>query len=103
MSVNFGEATSGTGEDAAEGDDGLVVGEAGKFAVSGAADIEGRVPASVADGAWGKALPQQVRRTTAEVIIFTAFYFGGTESFVDSLAMEKTVREKLLRTISFLW
>ena len=57
MSVNFGGATSGADEDAAEGDDGLVVGEPGKFAVSGAADIEGRVPASVADGAWARALP----------------------------------------------
>src|SRR5256885_8585327 len=62
-----------------------VVGEAGKFAVSGAADIEGRVPASVADGAWGKALPQQVRRTTAEVIIFTAFYFGRSEEHTSEL------------------
>ena len=55
MSVNFGGATSGAGEDAAEGDDGLVVGEPGKFAVSG--EVEGRVPASVADGAWARALP----------------------------------------------
>jgi len=57
MSVNFGGATSGTGEDAVEGDDGLVVGEPGKFGVSGAAEVEGRVPASVADGAWARALP----------------------------------------------
>jgi hypothetical protein len=55
MSVNFGGATSGADEDAAEGDDGLVVGEPGKFAVSG--EVEGRVPASVADGAWARALP----------------------------------------------
>jgi hypothetical protein len=54
MSVNFGGATSGTGEDAAE-EDGLIVGELGKFAVSG--EVEGRVPASVADGAWARALP----------------------------------------------
>jgi len=57
MSVNFGGATSGTGEDAAEGDDGLGVGEPGKFGVSGAGEVEGRVPASVADGAWARALP----------------------------------------------
>jgi len=56
MSVNFGGATSGTGEDAAEADDGLVVGEPGEFAVSGAGEV-GRVPASVADGAWARALP----------------------------------------------
>jgi hypothetical protein len=57
MSVNFGGATSGTGEDAAEGDAGLVVGEPVKFAVSGGGEVEGRVPASVADGAWARALP----------------------------------------------
>ena len=56
MSVNFGGATSGAGEDAAEGDDGLAVGEPGKFGVSGAGEVEGRVPAGVADGAWAKAL-----------------------------------------------
>src|SRR5437879_10662539 len=50
MSVNFGGATSG-----AEGDDGLVVGVPGKFAVSGVGEVEGRVPASVADGAWARA------------------------------------------------
>ena len=47
----------GTGENAAEGDDGLVVGVPGKFGVSGAGEVEGRVPASVADGAWARALP----------------------------------------------
>ena len=78
MSVNFGGATSGAGEDAAEGDDGLAVGEPGKFGISGAGEVEGRVPASVAAGAWARALPEQVRRTTAEVIIFTASYFGRT-------------------------
>ena len=57
MSVNFGGATSGTGEDAVEGDDGLVVGEPAKFAASGMGEVEGRVPASVADGAWARALP----------------------------------------------
>ena len=57
MSVNFGGATSGAGEDTAEGDDGLAVGEPGKFGVSGAGEVEGRVPASVADGAWARALP----------------------------------------------
>jgi hypothetical protein len=56
MSVNFGGATSGTGEEAAEGDDGLVVGVPVKFAVSGAGEV-GRVPPSVADGAWARALP----------------------------------------------
>jgi hypothetical protein len=89
MSVNFGGATSGTGEDAAEGDDGLVVGEPGKFAISGVGEREGRVPASVADGAWARALPQQVRKTTAEAIVFTALYFDRTGSFVDSVAKEK--------------
>ena len=57
MSVNFGGATSGADEEAAEGDDGLVVGVPGKFAVSGVGEVEGRVPASVADGAWARALP----------------------------------------------
>ena len=57
MSVNFGGATSGADEDVAEGDDGLVVGVPGKFAVSGVGEVEGRVPASVADGAWARALP----------------------------------------------
>ena len=57
MSVNFGEATSGADEDAAEGDEGLVVGVPDKFAVSGVGEVEGRVPASVADGAWARALP----------------------------------------------
>jgi hypothetical protein len=89
MSVNFGGATSGAGEGAAEADDGLVVGEPGEFAVSGAGEV-GRVPASVADGAWARALPKQVSRTTAEVIVFTALYFDRTGSFVDSVAMEKT-------------
>jgi glutaminase len=56
MSVNFGGATSGADEDAAEGDDGLVVGVPGKFGVSGAGEV-GRVPPSVADGAWARALP----------------------------------------------
>ena len=54
MSVNFGGATSGADEDAAEGDDGLGVGES---AVSGAGEVEARVPALVADGAWARALP----------------------------------------------
>ena len=57
MSVNFGGATSGAAEDAAEGKDGLVVGVPGKFGVSGAGEEEGRVPRSVADGAWAKAPP----------------------------------------------
>jgi hypothetical protein len=57
MSVNFGEATSGADEDAAEGDDGLVVGVPDKFDVSGVGEVEERVPASVADGAWARALP----------------------------------------------
>ena len=57
MSVNFGGVASGEGEEAAEGDDGLVVGEPAKFAVSGIGEVEGRVPASVADGAWARALP----------------------------------------------
>src|SRR5207244_2249484 len=37
------------------------------------------------------------------LIVFTALYFGRTEPFVDSVGREKTVGEKLLRTISFLW
>ena len=57
MSVNFGGATSGADEDAAEGDDGLVVGVPGKFGVSGVGEVEGRVPTSAADGAWARALP----------------------------------------------
>jgi len=57
MSVNFGGATSGAGDDAAEGDDAVVAGEPGKFGISGAGEVEGRVPASVADGAWARALP----------------------------------------------
>jgi hypothetical protein len=56
MSVNFGGATSGTGEDAAEGDDELVVGKPAGTAASGVGEVEGRVPASVADGAWARAL-----------------------------------------------
>ncbi len=40
MSVNFGGTTSDAGEDAAEGDDGLVVGVPGKFGVSGAGEVE---------------------------------------------------------------
>jgi hypothetical protein len=57
MSVSFGGVTSGTGEKAADGDDGLVVSEPGIFAVSGVGEVEGRVPASVADGAWARATP----------------------------------------------
>jgi len=57
MSVNFSGATSGADEDAAEGDDDLVVAVPGKFAVSDAGEVERRVPASVADGAWARALP----------------------------------------------
>ena len=44
------------GDNAVDRDDGLVVGEPGKFGVSGAGEVEGRVPASVADGAWARAL-----------------------------------------------
>ena len=57
MSVNFGGATSGADEATAEREDGLVVGVPDKFAVSGVGEVEGRVPASVADGAWARALP----------------------------------------------
>jgi hypothetical protein len=53
MSVNFGGVASGTGEGAAEGDDRLVVGEPGEFAVSGVGEV-GRVPASVAVGTWAR-------------------------------------------------
>jgi hypothetical protein len=91
MSVNFVGVASGVGDNAVDRDDGLVVGEPGKFAVSGAGEVEGRVPASVADGVWARALPWQVRRTTAEAIVFTALYFGRTGSFVDSVGIEGTV------------
>jgi hypothetical protein len=57
ISVNFGGATSGTGEVAAEGDDGLVAGEPAEFAGSDVGEVEGRDPASVADGTWARALP----------------------------------------------
>jgi hypothetical protein len=56
MSVNFGGVASGVGDNAVDRDDGLAVGEPGKFGVSGAGEVEGRVPASVADGAWARAL-----------------------------------------------
>jgi hypothetical protein len=71
ISVNFGGVLSGTGENAADGDDGL-----GVFVVaaSDVGEVEGRVPASVADGAWARVMPWQVRKTTAEVIVFTASY-----------------------------
>ena len=89
MSVNFGGATSGADEDAAVGDDGLVVGVPDKFAVSGAGEVEGPVAASVADGAWARVMPWQVRKTRTETIVFTALYFGRTGSLVDSVAREK--------------
>jgi len=57
MSVNFGGVVSGAGDNAADGDAVSVVGEPGGFAVSGVGEVEGRVPASVADGAWAKATP----------------------------------------------
>lgn len=71
MSVNLGGVASGAGENAADGDDGLGVVVA---AVSGVGEVEGRVPASVADGDWARAMPWQVRKTTAEAIVFTTSY-----------------------------
>jgi hypothetical protein len=54
MSVNFGGVASGTGENSADGDDGLGVLVA---AVPGDGEVEGRLPASVADGACARATP----------------------------------------------
>jgi hypothetical protein len=76
ISVNFGGPLSGTDDDDADGDDGLVAGEPGEFAVSGVGALKGRVPASVADGACARATPWQARKTTTETIVFTVLYFS---------------------------
>ena len=54
MSVNLGGVASGAGEKGADELVGLGEGDA---AASGVGEVEGRVPASVADGAWARALP----------------------------------------------
>jgi hypothetical protein len=74
ISVNLGGVLSATGENVADGDDGP-----GVFVVaaSDVGEVEGRVPASVADGAWARAMPWQVRKTTAEAIVFTSSYWAG--------------------------
>ncbi|PYK42735.1 MAG: hypothetical protein DME46_09440 [Verrucomicrobia bacterium] len=78
MSVSFGGVASGAGE-TADGVMGPAVGEPGVFvaAASGGGELDGRVPASVADGAWARAMPWQARRTTAEAIIFTIYISTG--------------------------
>src|SRR5438132_7484192 len=55
MSVSFGRVASGAGE-TADGVMGPAVGEPGVFvaAASGGGELDGRVPASVADGAWAR-------------------------------------------------
>jgi hypothetical protein len=73
MSVNLGGVASGADENAADGD-GLGVFVA---PVSGVGEIEGRVPASVADGDWARAMPWQVRKTTVEAIVFTTSHWAG--------------------------
>ena len=57
MSVNFGGVASGAGEETAEELDGPVPGMVGELVTSGVAEVDGRVPARVADGAWARAIP----------------------------------------------
>jgi len=71
MSVNLGEVASGAGEKGAAEPVGLGEGDA---AASGVGEVEGRVPASVADGCWAGAMPWQIRKKRAEVIAFTTSY-----------------------------
>jgi len=54
MSVNLGGVASDAGEKEAE--EPVALGE-GDAAASGVGDVEGRVPASVADGCWARAMP----------------------------------------------
>ena len=68
MSVNLGGVASGAGEKAA---DALVGFGEGDAAASGVGEVEERAPASVADGCWARAMPWQIRKTRAEVIVFT--------------------------------
>ena len=68
MSVNLGGVASGAGEKGADKPVGLGEGDA---AASGVGEVEGRVPASVADGCWARAMPWQIRKTRAEAIVFT--------------------------------
>jgi hypothetical protein len=74
MSVNLGGVASGAGEKGA--DEPVELGE-GDAAASGVGEVEGRAPASVADGCWAVAMPWQVRKTRAEVIVFTTSYWAG--------------------------
>ena len=70
----------------------------GVAAVSGVGEVEGRVPASVADGAWARATPWQVRKTTAEAIVFTTSYLGRTAFLSIRSRWKKPIGEKLLAT-----
>ena len=71
-SGNFGAVAAGAGETA--GLDELSAGGLDVAVVSGVGEVEGRVPASVAEGAWARATPWQVRKTTAKAIVFTISY-----------------------------
>jgi len=73
MSVNLGGVASGVDE---KGADELVELGEGDAAASGVGKVEGRVPVSVADGGWARAMPWQVRKMRAETIVFTTLYFG---------------------------
>ena len=75
MSVSLGGVASGAGEKEADEPVGLGEGDA---AASGVGEVEGRVPARVPDGCWAGAMPWQIRKTRAEVIVFTASYCAGT-------------------------
>jgi hypothetical protein len=68
MSVNLGGVASGAGEKGADELVGL-----GEFVAvaSGVGEVEERAPASVADGCWARAMRWQIRKTRAEVIVFT--------------------------------
>ena len=74
MSVNLSGVASGAGEKGADELVGLGEGDA---AASGVGEVEGRVPASVADGCWASAMPWQIRKTRAEAIVFTTSYWAG--------------------------
>ena len=74
MSVSLGGVASGAGEKGADQLVGLGEGDA---AASGVGEVEGRVPARVPDGCWAGAMPWQIRKTRAEVIVFTASYCAG--------------------------
>ena len=74
MSVNLGGVASGAGEKGADELVGLGEGDA---AASGVGEVEGRVPARVPDGCWAGAMPWQIRKTRAEVIVSTTSYWAG--------------------------